>query len=193
MSVSPRIVRKRTVTGPRPPTLCDSISAGKAQFPYLPVHRQSLLPRSGLPWRRRARQMVERLTHIHRVMTRAKHQVASRGSNATMLLVAPNIGSTILLPMVPLAPRLRRGYNVSISNVPGPQAQMYWNGARLENIYPVATAINGQALTVTMCSYADQVTFGYVSGRNVIPDIGSLIPLTERVLADLESAVGVAR
>ncbi len=69
---------------------------------------------------------------------------------------------------------------------------MYWNGARLENIYPVATAMNGQAPTVTMCSYADQVTFGYVSGRNVIPDIGSLIPLTERVLADLESAVGVA-
>ena len=68
---------------------------------------------------------------------------------------------------------------------------MYWNGARLEEIYPVSTAIDGQALNVTMCSYADQVTFGYVSGRNVMPDIGSLIPLTERMLAELETAVGV--
>ena len=135
---------------------------------------------------------VERLAHIHRAMTRAKHQVASRGSNATMLLLAPSIGLTVLLPMVPFAPRLRRGYNVSISNVPGPQAEMYWNGARLEEIYPVSTAINGQALNVTMCSYADRVTFGYVSGRNVMPDIGSVIPLTERVLVDLETAVGVA-
>ena len=38
--------------------------------------------------------------------------------------------------------------------------------------------------------YADRVTFGYVSGRNVMPDIESLIPLTERVLVDLETAVG---
>ena len=135
---------------------------------------------------------VERLAHIHRAMTWAKHQVASRGSNATMLLLAASIGPTVLLPMVPFAPRLRRGYNVSISHVPGPQSEMYWNGAHLEEIYPVSTAIDGQALNVTMCSYADRVTFGYVSGRRVMPDIGPLIPLTERVLGDLETALGVA-
>jgi diacylglycerol O-acyltransferase len=135
---------------------------------------------------------AERLAHIHRAMGWAKHQVASRGSNATMLLVAPSIGPTVLLPTVPFAPRLRRGYNVSISNVPGPRAEMYWNGAHLDEIYPVSVAINGQALNVTICSYADRVTFGYVSGRKVMPDIGSLIPLTERVLVDLETAVGVA-
>ena len=134
---------------------------------------------------------AERLAHIHRVMTWAKRQVASRGSNATMLLLAPSIGPTVLLPMMPFAPRLRRGYNVSISSVPGPKAEMYWNGARLEEIYPVSTAINGQALNVTMCSYADRVMFGYVSGRNVMPDIGSLITLTERALVDLETAVAV--
>ena len=135
---------------------------------------------------------VERLAHIHRAMTWAKHHVATRGSNATTLLLAASIGPTVLLPMVPFAPRLRRGYNVSISNVPGPPAEMYWNGAHLEDIYPVSAAINGQALNVTMCSYADRVTFGYVSGRHVMPDIGRLIPLTERVLVDLETALGVA-
>ena len=133
---------------------------------------------------------AERLAHIHRAMTWAKHQVASRGSNATTLLLAPSIGPTVLLPMMPFAPRLRRGYNLSISSVPGPQAELYWNGAHLEEIYPVSTAIGGQALNVTMCSYADRVMFGYVSGRNVMPDIESLIPLTERALVDLETAVG---
>ena len=134
----------------------------------------------------------ERMDHIHRAMTWAKRQVASRGPNATMLLLSPSIASTVLPPIMPFAPRLRRGYNVSISNVPGPQAEMYWNGAHLEEIYPVSTAIDGQALNVTMCSYADRVTFGYVSGRKVMPDIGSLIPLTERVLGDLETAVAAA-
>ena len=132
---------------------------------------------------------AERLAHVHRAMTWAKNQVASRGSNATMLLIAPSIAVTVLSPILPFTPRLRRGYNVSISSVPGPQAEMYWNGAHLEEIYPVSTAIDGQALNVTMCSYADRVTFGYVSGRKVMPDIGSLVPLTERALAELESAV----
>ncbi len=135
---------------------------------------------------------VERLTHIHRAMTWAKQHVASVGSNATTLLLAPSIGPTVLLPRLPFAPRLRRGYNVSISNIPGPQSDMYWNGAHLEEIYPVSTAIDGQALNVTMCSYADRVIFGYVSGRKVMPDIESLIPLTERMLVELETAVGVA-
>ncbi len=135
---------------------------------------------------------AERLAHIHRAMSWAKHQVASRGSHATMLLLAPSIASTVLPPIMPFVPRFRRGYNVSISNVPGPQDEMYWNGAHLDEIYPVSTAINGQALNVTMCSYADRVTFGYVSGRKVMPDIASLIPLTERALVDLETAVAVA-
>ena len=135
---------------------------------------------------------AERLAYVHRAMKWAKDQVAGHGSNATTLLVAPSIAATVLPPILPFAPRLRRGYNVSISNVPGPQDEMYWNGAHLEEIYPVSTAINGQALNLTMCSYADRVTFGYVSGRTVMPDIASLVPLTERALVDLESAVAVA-
>ncbi len=132
---------------------------------------------------------AERLAGIHRAMEWAKQQVASRGSAATTLLLAPSIGPTVLLPMVPFAPRLRRGYNLAISNVPGPRADLYWNGAHLEEIYPVSTAIGGQALNVTMCSYADRVTFGYVSGRDMMPDIESLISLTENALVDLETAV----
>ncbi|KAA0086656.1 wax ester/triacylglycerol synthase family O-acyltransferase [Mycolicibacterium sp. P9-64] len=136
---------------------------------------------------------AERLAYVHRVMSRAKDQVASRGSNATMLMLALSIAPTVLLPALPFAPRLRRGYNVSLSNVPGPQAEMYWNGAHLEEIYPVSIAIDGQALNATMCSYADRVTFGYVSGRKVMPDIGSLIPLTERAIVELETAVAGRR
>ncbi|CAN3126653.1 wax ester/triacylglycerol synthase family O-acyltransferase [Mycobacterium sp. smrl_JER01] len=129
-----------------------------------------------------------RLQHIHRAMSWVKRQVADRGPNATMLLLAPSIAWTVLTANVPFAPRIRRGYNVSISGVPGPDVEMYWNGAHLEEIYPVSTAIDGQALNVTMCSYADRVTFGYVSGSDVVPDIGSLVALTERVLTELEDA-----
>lgn len=132
---------------------------------------------------------AERLGYIHRAMSRAKRQVARSGANVTMFLRAPSIGATVLLPTMPFAPRLRRGYNVSISNVPGPRSEMYWHGAHLEEIYPVSTAISGQALNVTTCSYADRVLFGYVSGRHVMPDIETVPTLTERALEDLENAI----
>lgn len=135
------------------------------------------------------RDQTDRLAHIHRAMTWAKNEVARRGANVTTLLLAPSIGQTVLSPLMPFAPRSRRGYNVSISHVPGPAGEMYWNGAHLEELYPVSTAINGQALNVTTCSYADRVMFGYISGRRVMPDIESVAPLTEYVLDELEGAL----
>ena len=51
---------------------------------------------------------------------------------------------------------------------------------------------DGMALNVTVCSYADRIGMGYVADRDVLPGIDDLIPLTERALAELEDALGVA-
>jgi diacylglycerol O-acyltransferase / wax synthase len=133
---------------------------------------------------------AERLALIHRAMVWAKQQVASHGSGATTLLAAPAIAPTALQSMIPFGPKWRTGYNLPISNVRGPQEDMYFNGAHLDEIYPVSTVFDGLALNATVCSYVDQVAFGYVAGRDAVPDIESFIPLTERSLAELESAVG---
>jgi diacylglycerol O-acyltransferase / wax synthase len=134
---------------------------------------------------------IERLDLIHRSMSVGKNQVASRGSGASMLLLAAAIGPTVLLPMMRFAPRLRTGYNLPISHVAGPSAEMYWNGAHVEEMYPVSAVYDGQALNVTTCSYADRIGFGYVAGRDVLPDIETLIPLTEQSLTELEAALGL--
>ncbi len=133
-----------------------------------------------------------RLELIHRSMSEGKHQVADRGAGPSMLLLAQSIAPTLLLPLVPLAPKIRTGYNLPVSNVPGPHTEMYWNGAHLEEIIPVSTVYSGQALNVTTCSYADRVSFGYVAGDNVMPDFDSVVMLTERALADIEAAVGLS-
>jgi diacylglycerol O-acyltransferase / wax synthase len=134
---------------------------------------------------------AERQDLIHRSMSEGKHQVASRGSGASLLLFAAAIGPTVLLPMLPFVPKLRTGYNLPISHVPSPSAEMYWNGAHIEDIYPVSAVYDGQALNVTTCSYADRIGFGYVAGRDVVPDIDALIPLTEQSLTELEAAMGL--
>jgi diacylglycerol O-acyltransferase len=131
-----------------------------------------------------------RLDLIHRSMSKGKQQVASRGSTASLVTIATSIAATVLLPRLPFAPKLRTGYNLPISHVPGPRFEMYWNGAHIDEIYPVSTVYDGQALNVTTCSYADRVGFGYIAGRDVMPDIDMLIPLTEKCLTELEAATG---
>lgn len=133
-----------------------------------------------------------RLDLIHRSMSEGKRWVGRRGSAPSLLTAAGSIAATVIFPMLPFTPKIRTGYNVPISHVPGPADEMYWNGAHVEEIYPVSTVYDGQGLNVTTCSYADRVGFGYVAGAEVVPDIDSLIPLTEACLAELESAVGVS-
>ncbi len=132
-----------------------------------------------------------RLDLIHRSMAEGKQQVASRGSGASLLLLVPTQALTVLLPKVRFAPKVRTGYNVPISNVPGPRTEMYWNGAHVEEIYPLGTVYDGLTLTVMVCSYADRISFSYVTSPDVMPDIGAVIGLTERCLGELEAAVGV--
>ena len=73
--------------------------------------------------------------------------MAGRGSGASLLLLIPTLALTVLLPKVPFAPKVRTGYNVPISNVPGPVTEMYWNGAHVEEIYPIGTVYDGLTLT----------------------------------------------
>jgi len=134
---------------------------------------------------------VERLDVIHRSMAVGKARVAERGSGASLVLLAAAIGPTVLQPMLPFIPSIRTGYNLPISHVPGPSMQMYWNGAQVQEIYPVSAVYDGQALNVTTCSYADRIGFGYVAGSAVLPDIDTLVPLTEQALAELEAALGL--
>lgn len=132
-----------------------------------------------------------RLDLIHRSLSKGKHRIAQRGSSASLLTVAPSIATTSLLALVPFTLKVRTGYNLPISHVSGPRSEMYWNGAHVEEIYPVSAVYDGHGLNVTTCSYADRVGFGYVAGADVVPDIEALIPLTERCLSELESAVGI--
>ena len=134
---------------------------------------------------------ADRLALVHSAMTNVKHQVTEQGPGAMLIVLAPAIGPTVLLPLLPFTSRVPPSYNLPISNVPGPQQEMYFNGSHVDEIYPVSVVYDGMALNVTMCSYAERIGVGYVADRDVMADVGELIPLTEQALSELEAAVGV--
>ena len=86
-----------------------------------------------------------------------------------------------------LAPRFQ-AYNVTISNVPGPKKTLYWNGARLDGTYPVSIVADGQALNITLNSYADKMEFGITACRRALPHIQRLLDYLEQGLTELEDA-----
>jgi WS/DGAT/MGAT family acyltransferase len=100
------------------------------------------------------------------------------------------------IPLIPLAigtiPGLTTltppGFNVLISNVPGPRTPLYWNGARMLGVYPLSIPYEGQALNITVTSYADSLEFGLTGCRRTVPHLQRLLGLLEESLQELEKA-----
>lgn len=134
---------------------------------------------------------AERLALIHGAMNNIKRQVTEKGAGAMLAVMGPAIGSTVVFPLLPFGALLPPSCNMAISSVPGPREEMYFNGAHLEEIYPVSSIYDGMGLNVTVCSYADRVGVGYVTEAILVRNIGELVPLTEQAFKELEAAFGV--
>ena len=83
-------------------------------------------------------------------------------------------------------------FNVIISNVPGPSEPLYWNGARVDGMYPVSLLFDGYALNITQTSYAGNFEFGITADRKAVPHMQRMIDHLEDSLAALEADLGIA-
>jgi diacylglycerol O-acyltransferase / wax synthase len=101
------------------------------------------------------------------------------------------------LPLIPLAIGMIPGmvkitppaFNILISNVPGPRKPLYWNGARMTGVYPLSIPYEGQALNITVTSYAGTLEFGLTGCRRTVPHLQRLLGLLEDSLTELEKSV----
>jgi diacylglycerol O-acyltransferase len=106
----------------------------------------------------------------------------------SMVMQAP----AMLLVPLGLASRLP-AVNTTISNVPGIQQTMYWNGARMDGSYPASIVMDGMALNITLVTYDKNVDFGITACRRSIPQAQRLIDYLEQSLLELEDAAGLLR
>jgi diacylglycerol O-acyltransferase len=65
----------------------------------------------------------------------------------------------------------RRGFHLSVTNVPGPQFPLYAAGAIMKATYPVHPLLPGQALAIGVTSYNGGVHYGITADRDALPDI----------------------
>jgi diacylglycerol O-acyltransferase len=92
-----------------------------------------------------------------------------------------------------LADRMTPLVNVVISNVPGPREPLYLEGARMEQYIPVSTIAPGMGLNITVHSYLDQLAFGLIACRELVPDLWDLVDLHVDEIDVLFDATGASR
>lgn len=134
---------------------------------------------------------VARLELIQDSMRRGKAQYEGLTPTQIIALSALALGPGALpigLGRVDLASsRLRPGFNVVISNVPGSRDPLYWNGARMTGSYPVSVLVDGQAMNITVTSYDGSLDFGILGCRRNVPHLQRMLGHLEDELAALES------
>ena len=65
---------------------------------------------------------------------------------------------------------LRRGFHVSVTNVPGPQFPLYAGGAKMLESYPVHPLLPDHPLAIGVTSYDGSVFYGITCDRDAISD-----------------------
>lgn len=105
---------------------------------------------------------------------------------------ATALGAMVMAPLLFASLGLHRltppPYNLVISNVPGPKEPLYWNGARLQGIYPLSIPTHGQALNITVTSYDGQLQFGLTGCRRTVPHLQRLLVGLDESLGALEQS-----
>ncbi len=133
----------------------------------------------------------DRLANVHRSMTEGKNLLATMSPMQILMMSGLGVSPLAVLPALGLTGTVRPPFNLVISNVPGPREPMYWNGARLDGLYPLSIPLDGQALNITCTSYSDEIAFGLTGCRRTVPHLQRLLRFLDEELAALEQAAGL--
>ncbi|MGV0949552.1 MAG: WS/DGAT/MGAT family O-acyltransferase [Azonexus sp.] len=133
---------------------------------------------------------LERLLAVHRAANRSKSVSAALGKDLPARLVdvlpavvVEQIARAALVPLV----------NVTVSNVRGPDKQLYMAGAKLQMFTPVSIIIDGIGLNLTGLSYNGTLWVCFVSCRKMLPDPAVFVKCLTESFAELVAAAAAKK
>jgi diacylglycerol O-acyltransferase len=139
---------------------------------------------------------AERLRAIARADTAAKNHSAA--INPTLLqdwaqLAARAVFGAVFR-IVADSPLIEHPvHNLIISNVAGPQAQLYFLGCEVEAMYPLGPLFHGCGLNVTAMSLNGKLNVGVVSCPELLPDLWRLVDDFDVALEELLECAAPSR
>jgi diacylglycerol O-acyltransferase / wax synthase len=115
-----------------------------------------------------------------------------QGAGAEALVDLAGIAPPVLhaaVARLSFSPRL---FNVTITNVPGPQSTLYGLGARLRHIFPLVPIFAYHAIGIAIVSYDGEMVFGLNADRGTVPDLDVLERGIADSMSELRDLAGVA-
>ncbi len=85
-----------------------------------------------------------------------------------------------------------RLFNLTVTNVPGPQVPLYVLGRELEDIFPIGFLPPNQALFVAIMSYNGGVNFGLLADYDTMDDVDVVAQGIDTAIAELVDAAAAA-
>ncbi len=116
--------------------------------------------------------VVERYRFIHGAMKGLKESGQAVGAQAITRL-ADAAAPTVLDQAARLQSR-QRFFNLTVTNVPGPQVPLYVLGRRLEAFYPKVPLVLNTALGIAIMSYDGPIFFGLLGDYDALADLDAL-------------------
>jgi WS/DGAT/MGAT family acyltransferase len=130
---------------------------------------------------------------LHRVRaTTTALKAGGQALGASTLLSLTSLAPPVLHSALARALYATRLFNVTVTNVPGPQVPLYAFGARMRNVLPLVPLAADHAVGISMVSYDGRLTFGLIADRNQVPDIQLLADGIEGSLVEMTALATVA-
>ncbi len=129
----------------------------------------------------------ERLQAIAESTRRSKGLLQKLPASAITSYTLGVMGPYVLSLITGLAGRTRPVFNITVSNVPGPQKPLYIKGAEMEAFYPSSLVTHGQGLNITCHGYEDTLGIGLVGCRETLPHMQKLAEYMGEALAELDA------
>jgi diacylglycerol O-acyltransferase / wax synthase len=130
---------------------------------------------------------IEQLEWMRDRSQQMKRSTQAQGARA--MLDATSIAPPVLHAAIAKSLYSRRLFNLTVTNVPGPQMTLYALGAPAREIWPLVPLFAGHSIGIAIVSYDGTLFFGINGDRDHAPDIDVLAAGMRATLDELTAAV----
>ena len=123
-----------------------------------------------------------------RALKGSSQAVAGKGLSALSDALPPMVGAQLGRMLFNHA----RTFNLTVTNVPGPQTRFYAFGVPLREVLPLVPLFNTHRVGIAVVSYAGQMIFGLNADRPTTPDLAVLARGIEQSFTELAAGVPAA-
>ena len=131
---------------------------------------------------------IARYRVVHEAMGGLKESGQAMGAEVIASLA--DFAPPTILSQAARLQAVQRLFNLTVTNVPGPQFPLYLLGRPLSRLYPMVPLAENCTLGIAIMSYDGQLDFGLVADYDALPDLDALAGMLTAAIAELAGVNG---